>query len=128
MFVFSILKVLLTIAIMWGLCAIFTVTNVFPPGHPARTDVRLSVLEDASWFYVPYPGQFGIPSVTLSGKYEDVCMSPVHFFVKYSASAQYVNFSQIFFPMRLCIFIAPNAVQVIVKHIEIMNSFLLPLY
>lgn len=75
MFVFSILKVLLTIAIMWGLCAIFTVTNVFPPGHPARTDVRLSVLEDASWFYVPYPGQFGIPSVTLSGKYEDVCMS-----------------------------------------------------
>ncbi|XP_037924416.1 solute carrier family 23 member 2 isoform X2 [Hermetia illucens] len=64
---FKLFPVLLTIAIMWGLCAIFTVTNVFPPGHPARTDVRLSVLEDASWFYVPYPGQFGIPSVTLSG-------------------------------------------------------------
>lgn len=58
---------LLTIAIMWGLCGILTLTNVFEEGHPSRTDVRLKVLTNAKWFYVPYPFQFGLPSVTLSG-------------------------------------------------------------
>lgn len=53
---------------MWGLCGILTVTNVFQEGHLARTDVRIRVLNDASWFYVPYPGQFGAPTVTLAGK------------------------------------------------------------
>lgn len=53
---------------MWLLCLILTLTNVFEKGHPARTDVRLKVLQDAPWFYVPYPGQFGIPTVTIAGK------------------------------------------------------------
>lgn len=57
----------MTIAIMWGLCGILTATNVFEEGHPSRTDVRLKVLTNAKWFYVPYPFQFGLPSVTLSG-------------------------------------------------------------
>lgn len=52
---------------MWGICIILTVTNVFPEGHPARTDVRMRVLQDAPWFYVPYPGQFGLPTVTIAG-------------------------------------------------------------
>ena len=52
---------------MWGLCGILTLTDVFGEGHPSRTDVRLNVLTNAKWFYIPYPGQFGIPSVTLSG-------------------------------------------------------------
>uniref|UniRef100_W8C4N8 Solute carrier family 23 member 2 n=2 Tax=Ceratitis capitata TaxID=7213 RepID=W8C4N8_CERCA len=64
---FRMFPVLLTIAIMWGLCGILTVTNVFEEGHPSRTDVRLKVLTNAKWFYVPYPFQFGLPSVTLSG-------------------------------------------------------------
>lgn len=55
---------------MWGLCLILTLTDVFEPGHPARTDVRIRVLYDASWFYIPYPGQFGIPTVTIAGKYK----------------------------------------------------------
>lgn len=53
--------------IMWGLCGILTLTNVFEEGHPSRTDVRIKVLTNAKWFYIPYPGQFGMPSVTLSG-------------------------------------------------------------
>ncbi|XP_067625481.1 solute carrier family 23 member 2 [Eurosta solidaginis] len=65
--VFRMFPVLLTIAIMWGLCGILTVTNVLEPGHPSRTDVRLGVLTNAKWFYVPYPFQFGLPTVTLSG-------------------------------------------------------------
>jgi nucleobase transporter 1/2 len=52
---------------MWGLCAILTATGVFEDGSPARTDVRLSVMKDAPWFRVPYPFQFGIPTVSLSG-------------------------------------------------------------
>lgn len=64
---FRLFPVLLTIMIMWGLCGILTATDVFPPSHPSRTDVRLNVLTSAKWFYVPYPGQFGWPSVTLSG-------------------------------------------------------------
>ncbi|KAL9893590.1 solute carrier family 23 member 1 isoform 1-T1 [Glossina fuscipes fuscipes] len=64
---FRLFPVLLTIIIMWSLCGILTATNVFGDGHPSRTDVRLKVLTNAKWFYVPYPGQFGSPSFTLSG-------------------------------------------------------------
>ncbi|XP_059612093.1 solute carrier family 23 member 2 isoform X2 [Phlebotomus argentipes] len=64
---FKLFPVLLTIAIMWGLCGLLTLFNVFEPGNQARTDVRLRVLTDASWFRVPYPGQFGVPTVTLAG-------------------------------------------------------------
>uniref|UniRef100_A0A336MD77 CSON013342 protein n=1 Tax=Culicoides sonorensis TaxID=179676 RepID=A0A336MD77_CULSO len=63
---FRMFPVLLTIAIMWGICLILTATDVFPEGHQARTDVRLKVLTDASWFRVPYPGQFGMPTVSLA--------------------------------------------------------------
>lgn len=54
---------------MWGLCGILTVTNVLEPGHAARTDARLRVLTDSAWFYIPYPGQFGIPTVTVAGEF-----------------------------------------------------------
>lgn len=64
---FKLFPVLLTITIMWGLCGILTLTNVFPEGHFARTDVRLNVLYQSSWFRVPYPGQFGLPTVSLAG-------------------------------------------------------------
>lgn len=53
---------------MWSICIILTVTNTLPEGHPARTDVRSRVLKDAPWFYVPYPGQFGLPTVTIAGE------------------------------------------------------------
>ncbi len=62
------MKVLLTIIIMWGICIILTVTNTLPEGHMARTDIRMRVLKDAPWFYVPYPGQFGLPTVTIAGE------------------------------------------------------------
>lgn len=64
---FRLFPVLLTITIMWVLSFILTTTDVFEPGHPARTDVRLPVLTEASWFRVPYPFQFGFPTVTLAG-------------------------------------------------------------
>lgn len=65
--VFRLFPVLITIALMWTLCLVLTAADVFPVGHPARTDARLRVLSDASWFYVPYPGQFGWPTVSVAG-------------------------------------------------------------
>uniref|UniRef100_A0A182XWU4 Uncharacterized protein n=1 Tax=Anopheles stephensi TaxID=30069 RepID=A0A182XWU4_ANOST len=64
---FKLFPVLLTIAIMWTVCGVLTATGVFPEGHPARTDVRLRVLQDAEWFRIPYPGQFGLPTISLAG-------------------------------------------------------------
>ena len=40
---------------MWGLCAILTATNSFDESDPARTDTRMDILKDATWFRVPYP-------------------------------------------------------------------------
>lgn len=60
-------QVLLTIFIMWGLCLILTLTDALEVGHPARTDARIRVLTDSAWFYIPYPGQFGLPTVTIAG-------------------------------------------------------------
>lgn len=42
---------------MWALCLILTLTGYLPEGHPARTDVKLSIINDAPWFRFPYPGK-----------------------------------------------------------------------
>lgn len=72
------LKVLLTISIMWTVCAILTVSNVLEEGHPARTDARLRVLTDSAWLYIPYPGQFGLPTVTMAGNFSHNCISSLN--------------------------------------------------
>lgn len=63
---FKLFPVLLSITIMWIICLVLTLTNVFEEGNQARTDVRLGVLTDAPWFRVPYPFQFGWPTFTVS--------------------------------------------------------------
>ncbi|XP_063381279.1 solute carrier family 23 member 2 [Cydia fagiglandana] len=64
---FKLFPVLLTIAIMWFVCLILTLTDALPAGHPARTDLKLVIIEDAPWFRVPYPGQWGAPTVSVAG-------------------------------------------------------------
>ncbi|XP_032682024.1 solute carrier family 23 member 1 [Odontomachus brunneus] len=64
---FKLFPVLLTIIVMWIICAILTVTDTLPIGHPARSDSKLKIISDSPWFRVPYPGQWGLPTVTLSG-------------------------------------------------------------
>ncbi|XP_004926407.1 solute carrier family 23 member 2 isoform X1 [Bombyx mori] len=64
---FKLFPVLLTIIIMWAVCGILTVTGVFPPEHPARTDLKVNIIEDAPWFRIPYPGQWGAPTVSVAG-------------------------------------------------------------
>ncbi|KAM4676318.1 solute carrier family 23 member 1-like isoform 1-T1 [Discoglossus pictus] len=71
-YVFQIFPVLLGISISWLICYILTVTNALPSkpesyGYFARTDVKGSVLSQAPWFRFPYPGQWGLPTISLAG-------------------------------------------------------------
>ncbi|KAG5840517.1 hypothetical protein ANANG_G00189640 [Anguilla anguilla] len=69
---FKMFPIIMAILVSWLLCFIFTVTDVFPPekekyGFYARTDARQGVLAAAPWFKVPYPFQWGVPTVTAAG-------------------------------------------------------------
>ena len=63
---FLLLPVLLAIIFMWSFCAILTITDALESGSPARTDTKLSVLFNAPWFRFPYPGQWGLPTVSVA--------------------------------------------------------------
>uniref|UniRef100_A0AAR2LVY8 Solute carrier family 23 member 1 n=1 Tax=Pygocentrus nattereri TaxID=42514 RepID=A0AAR2LVY8_PYGNA len=72
MYIFQILPVLLGITVSWLICYLFTIYNVLPSepdqyGYLARTDVKGDVIGSAPWFRFPYPGQWGIPTVSLAG-------------------------------------------------------------
>ncbi|XP_026696822.1 solute carrier family 23 member 1-like isoform X1 [Athene cunicularia] len=71
-YLFQIFPVLLGLSLSWLLCYVLTVTDVLPAdptayGHLARTDTRGDVLSQAPWFRLPYPGQWGVPTVSLAG-------------------------------------------------------------
>ncbi|XP_020503096.1 solute carrier family 23 member 2 isoform X1 [Labrus bergylta] len=70
--VFKMFPIIMAILMSWLLCFIFTVTDVFPPekdkyGFYARTDARQGILTAAPWFKIPYPFQWGLPTVTVAG-------------------------------------------------------------
>uniref|UniRef100_A0A8C6TD86 Solute carrier family 23 member 2 n=1 Tax=Neogobius melanostomus TaxID=47308 RepID=A0A8C6TD86_9GOBI len=70
--VFKMFPIIMAILVSWLMCFIFTVTDVFPPekekyGFYARTDARQGILAAAPWFKIPYPFQWGIPTVTAAG-------------------------------------------------------------
>uniref|UniRef100_A0A8D0GHU2 Solute carrier family 23 member 1-like n=1 Tax=Sphenodon punctatus TaxID=8508 RepID=A0A8D0GHU2_SPHPU len=70
--VFQIFPVLLGLSISWIICFALTITNVFPSdpdiyGFLARTDRKGDVLSQAPWFRFPYPGQWGVPTISLAG-------------------------------------------------------------
>ncbi|XP_066302083.1 solute carrier family 23 member 1-like [Branchiostoma lanceolatum] len=70
--VFKLFPVILAIICAWVLSVILTVSGAYTddptkPQYLARTDARTSVLNDAPWFYFPYPGQWGIPTVSAAG-------------------------------------------------------------
>uniref|UniRef100_A0A672HN59 Solute carrier family 23 member 2 n=1 Tax=Salarias fasciatus TaxID=181472 RepID=A0A672HN59_SALFA len=71
-FLFQKMPVLLGILLSWLICHLLTVSKILPSdnnqyGYEARTDVKGNVLSEASWFMIPYPGQWGMPSVSLAG-------------------------------------------------------------
>ncbi|XP_076997213.1 solute carrier family 23 member 2-like isoform X3 [Tamandua tetradactyla] len=71
-YLFQVFPVLLALCISWLLCFVLTVTNTLPLapeayGYLARTDIKGSVLSQAPWFRFPYPGQWGLPTISLAG-------------------------------------------------------------
>uniref|UniRef100_A0A3B4ABH3 Uncharacterized protein n=1 Tax=Periophthalmus magnuspinnatus TaxID=409849 RepID=A0A3B4ABH3_9GOBI len=55
----------------WLLCFLLTVFEVLPSkpeeyGYSARTDISLDAVSNSPWFHVPYPGQWGLPTVSVS--------------------------------------------------------------
>jgi len=69
---FRLFPIILAIVASWIICAIITAAGGFPsdpsiPQYMARTDARISVLKEAKWFRVPYPGQWGTPTVSAAG-------------------------------------------------------------
>ncbi|XP_061678612.1 xan_ur_permease domain-containing protein [Syngnathoides biaculeatus] len=71
-YIFQILPVLLGISLSWLLCYILTVFSVLPSdpgqyGYLARTDLKGDVVGKAPWVTLPYPGQWGLPTVSVAG-------------------------------------------------------------
>ena len=65
--VFKLFPILITILLMWGLCAVLTVTESISPSNGARTDRNIALLYKADWFRFPYPFQWGLPTVSAAG-------------------------------------------------------------
>ncbi|KAJ8306918.1 hypothetical protein KUTeg_015002 [Tegillarca granosa] len=70
--IFKLLPVILAVVISWGVCGILTATDILSrdeslPEFKARTDARTDVLQISKWFFFPYPGQWGIPTISIAG-------------------------------------------------------------
>merc|ERR1712198_16602 len=64
--IFSLFPVLLTILIMWGICGICTLAGV--EDNNIRVDgEKMTMFNKAKWFRMPYPFQWGLPTVSVEG-------------------------------------------------------------
>ncbi|XP_042359835.1 solute carrier family 23 member 2-like [Plectropomus leopardus] len=71
-YIFQFMPILLGVLISWLVCYLLTIYDVLPSdpaqyGHLARTNVKGDVVNEAPWFTFPYPGQWGMPAVSLAG-------------------------------------------------------------
>ncbi|CAG7826765.1 unnamed protein product [Allacma fusca] len=71
--IFQVFSVLLAVGVVWIMCGVLTVANVLKPGDAARTDAKISIITGSSWFRVPYPFQWGWPTVSLGAVLGIVC-------------------------------------------------------
>lgn len=70
--IFKMFPIIMAIMLVWFVCYILTLTNVLPNdpekyGYKARTDARGEIMSQAPWFRMPYPCQWGLPTVTVAG-------------------------------------------------------------
>ncbi|KAK3587962.1 hypothetical protein CHS0354_014481 [Potamilus streckersoni] len=70
--IFNLFPILMAMITAWVICAILTVAGAFPAdskawGYDARTDTKVDVLFKSDWFRFPYPGQWGLPTVSVAG-------------------------------------------------------------
>ncbi|KAM5300992.1 solute carrier family 23 member 1 isoform 2-T4 [Glossophaga mutica] len=69
--IFKMFPIVLAIMTMWLLCYVLTLTDVLPTdptayGFQARTDARGNIMSTAPWIRIPYPCQWGLPTVTVA--------------------------------------------------------------
>ncbi|XP_023559128.1 solute carrier family 23 member 1 isoform X3 [Octodon degus] len=67
----SIVEIVLAIMTVWLLCYVLTLTDVLPMdptayGFQARTDARGDIMTISPWIRIPYPCQWGLPTVTVA--------------------------------------------------------------
>lgn len=101
---FKLLPVFLSVALAWLLCLALTWSGSLPavpsnateaalPGmHHIRTDSRIDILHTSPWIRVPYPFQFGWPTVSVSsilGMIAGVMASMLESVGDYYACARY---------------------------------------
>ncbi|GCB67042.1 xan_ur_permease domain-containing protein [Scyliorhinus torazame] len=70
--IFQLFPVLLGIVVSWIISFLLTHFNAFTDdpdayGYYARTDLKRDVIVESNWFRIPYPGQWGLPTVSLAG-------------------------------------------------------------
>nr|XP_054764449.1 solute carrier family 23 member 1-like [Lytechinus pictus] len=78
---FRLFPIFIAAVLSWILCFILTITNVFPddpssPNYQVRTDANSEGVANTPWFYFPYPGQWGAPSVT-AGSVLGMCAAAI---------------------------------------------------
>ncbi|XP_013420342.1 solute carrier family 23 member 1 isoform X1 [Lingula anatina] len=69
---FVLFPVLFGVIIAWSVSGIMTAAHVLPegadtPSFKARADFGIGSVRNAKWFFVPYPGRYGLPTVALGG-------------------------------------------------------------
>ncbi|XP_061596470.1 solute carrier family 23 member 1 isoform X2 [Cololabis saira] len=70
--IFKMFPIIMAIMLVWLVCYILTLTDLLPTdpdryGYRGRTDARGDIMTSSPWFRVPYPGQWGLPVVTVAG-------------------------------------------------------------
>ncbi len=71
--IFQVFPVLLAIITVWLVCCILTFLDIIPEGEPARVDAKKRIIEESSWFRIPYPFQFGLPTVSIGAVLGMLC-------------------------------------------------------
>lgn len=67
----QVFALLIGIMVGWAVSGILTACGAFSDDptslqYKARTDINHDIITNASWFYFPYPGQFGVPGFNVS--------------------------------------------------------------
>ncbi|XP_076836073.1 solute carrier family 23 member 1 isoform X2 [Brachyhypopomus gauderio] len=70
--IFRMFPIIMAIMLVWLVCYVLTLTDMLPSdpaeyGYKARTDARGEIMAQAPWFRMPYPCQWGLPTVTIAG-------------------------------------------------------------
>ncbi|CAL8069625.1 unnamed protein product [Orchesella dallaii] len=71
--IFQVFPILLALIVVWCVCAILTFLEYLPVGDAARVDVKSRIIEEAPWFRIPYPFQWGLPTVSIGAVVGVLC-------------------------------------------------------